>query len=324
MGPGDLSKLIAPLLALAPGGDRVLVGPDTADDAGVYELDGRALIATADFITPICDDPRRFGYVAAANSLSDVYAMGGEPLFGLNLCCFPEKLPPEVPGEILIGAAEALGEAGAALLGGHSVRDDELKFGLAVIGIGRPDRLLTNAGAHVGDHLILTKRLGTGVLINAFKAGKIDAETLEPSLQGMSRLNAEAARLALEHGVHAATDITGFGFAGHALEIARASDVSLEVRFEDLPVYEDFDRLVRKGVTTGSTTANRDNCTSWIDIDRGIGEQEILFDPQTSGGLLLSTPPDRAADLLQALRDSEDEAALVGHVAAGPPRLRIV
>src|SRR5689334_13101009 len=208
--------MIGPLVRLAGRDERILVGPETADDAGVYLLGSHALVATADFITPVCDDPRRFGRVAAANSLSDVYAMGGRPLFALNLCCFPPLDDPDAQAlqGILEGAAEALAEAGAVLLGGHSVRDPELKFGLAVIGEADPARLLTNAGARPGDRLLLTKPLGTGVLVNAFKVDRIDEAGLEPALREMERLNSEAGRMALLHGVHAATDITGFGLAG--------------------------------------------------------------------------------------------------------------
>jgi selenide,water dikinase len=290
----------------------------------VYLLDGTALIATADFITPVCDDARRFGRVAAANSLSDVFAMGGEVLFALNLCCFPEdKVAQEELGAILQGAAEVLAEAGGALLGGHSVRDHELKFGLAAVGRADPDRLLLNAAARPGERLLLTKPLGTGVLINAFKLGKLDAAGLEPALRQMERLNREAARLALEHGVRAATDVTGFGLAGHALEVARASGVTLRVRLADLPVHEGFDRLVAKGVTTGSTRANRENCAGEIDLPAGLpaARAELLFDPQTSGGLLLSVPADRSRALLDALLASGHTAVEVGEVTAGPPRL---
>lgn len=305
----------------------MLVGPGTADDAGVYLLDGTALVATADFITPVCDDPRRYGRVAAANSLSDVFAMGGEVLFALNLCCFPERtVSDEDLAAILAGAAEVLAEAGGALLGGHSVLDEELKFGFAAIGRADPERLLTNAAAHPGERLLLTKPLGTGVLINAFKGGKLDAPGLEAALVEMERLNLDASRLALEHGVRSATDVTGFGFAGHALEVARASGTTLRVRFADLPVHEGFYRLVRKGVSTGSTRANREYCTGEVDLQARLTaeQEELLFDPQTSGGLLLAVPADRAAPLLQALRDSGHTAAEVGEVTAGPPRLTVV
>jgi len=305
----------------------VLVGPESSDDAGVYLLDGHALIATADFITPVCDDPRRFGRIAAANSLSDVYAMGGHPLFALNLCCFPESDVPEgVLSGILEGAAEALGEAGAALLGGHSVRDPELKFGLAVIGEADPGRLLTNAGARAGQRLLLTKPLGTGVLVNAFKFDKLDEEGLEPALREMGRLNAEASRLALAHGVTAATDVTGFGLVGHALGMARASGVALRVAFEQLPVYESFHRLAKSGVTTGCTDANEANAKELFADRVGLdgARRELLFDPQTSGGLLLATPPESAPGLLAALLAAGHRAADIGEVLPGPPQFEVV
>ena len=307
-------------------GEAVLVGAGTGDDAGVYRFADRALVATADFIPPVCDDPRRYGRVAAANSLSDVYAMGGRPLFALNLCCFPAIVPDGVLPEILAGGAAALAEAGAALLGGHSVNDPELKYGLAVIGEAAPDRLLTNAGATPGQRLLLTKPLGTGVMINAFKAGKLDEAGLEPAMVEMEKLNADAARLALAHGVTAATDVTGFGLAGHALNIARNSALRLEIRFADLPVHDAFYRLVSAGVTTGCTDANQGNAAPRIEDRHGLtaAQRELLFDPQTSGGLLLTVPEDRAEALLTALLDSGHRAADVGRTMAGDPGITIV
>jgi selenide,water dikinase len=317
--------MLAPLTGLAGRDGRVLVGPETADDAGVFLLEGRGLVATADFITPVCDDPRRFGRIAAANALSDVYAMGGEPLFALNLCCFPASVPREVLAEILAGAAGALAEAGAVLLGGHSVRDEELKFGLAVVGTADPQRLLTNAGARPGDRLLLTKPLGTGVLVNAFKFDKLDAAGLEPALVEMERLNATAGRLALEHGAHAATDVTGFGLAGHALGLARASGVGLRIEYARLPAHADFDRLARSGVTTGCTEDNERNVASVLtvaaDLDRH--QRELLFDPQTSGGLFLAVPSESAPALLAAVLAAGHPAAEVGEVFPGPARLEI-
>jgi len=320
--------MIGPLVRLAGRDERILVGPETADDAGVYLLGDHALVATADFITPVCDDPRRFGRVAAANSLSDVYAMGGRPLFALNLCCFPPLDDPDAKSlnGILEGAAAALAEAGAVLLGGHSVRDPELKFGLAVIGEADRNRLLTNAGARPGDRLILTKPLGTGVLINAFKVDRIDEAALEPVLREMERLNAEASRLALAHGVHAATDVTGFGLTGHALGMAKASGAGLRLVFERLPVHDGFYRLVEKGISTGCTDANEANVapvfTDRVGLDRV--RREVLYDPQTSGGLLLSTPPEQAGPLLEALRASGHRAAEIGEVLDGPARIEVV
>ena len=320
--------MVAPLVRLAGRDERILVGPETADDAGVYLLDGIALVATADFITPVCDDPRRFGRVAAANSLSDVYAMGGQPLFALNLCCFPDLAGEgaEALQGILQGAAEALAEAGAVLLGGHSVRDPELKFGLAVIGKADRDRLLTNAGARPGDRLLLTKPLGTGVLINAFKADKLDDSGLEPALREMERLNDRAGRLALEHGAHAATDVTGFALAGHAFGMARASGVGLRIVFARLPVHDGFYLLAKSGVTTGCTVDNEENVRAVFEDRAGLDRQqrELLFDPQTSGGLLLAVPPANASALLDALLASGHRAAEVGEVLEGPARIEVV
>jgi selenide, water dikinase len=319
--------MVAPLQAIVGVDARVLVGPETSDDAGVFLLDGRGLVATADFITPVCDDPFRFGRVAAANSLSDVYAMGGTPLFALNLCCFPKDgVPIEAFTAVLAGAAGALAEANAALLGGHSVHDPEMKFGLAVIGVVDPARILTNAAAVAGDRLVLTKPLGTGVLVNAYKADKLDADGLEPALVEMERLNRVACTLALEHGAHAATDITGFGFAGHALEIARASGVGLRIAFGRLPVYEAFYPLFDKGVTTGCTGKNRRHSAPFFEDRAGLspGQVELLHDPQTSGGLLLSVPEERADALVAALVAAGHRAAEVGEVLDGLPRLELV
>jgi selenide, water dikinase len=302
------------------------VGPETGDDAGVYRFGDTALVATADFITPVCDDPRRFGRVAAANSLSDVWAMGGEPLFALNLCCFPtDGIPEGVLEGVLAGAGEALAEAGAALLGGHSVADPELKYGLAVIGRVDPEAMLTNDGARAGDRILLTKPLGTGVLVNAFKADQIDEAALEPALAEMERLNGEAARLAGEHGVRAATDVTGFGLVGHAWNVARGSQVALRFDYGSLPVHDGFFDLVRRGVTTGCTDLNRDHVAPHLVETRRLDETEraLLFDPQTSGGLLLFVAAERADDLLAALRAGGHRAAAVGEAVAGPPRIEI-
>jgi selenium donor protein len=305
----------------------VIIGPEKADDAGVFRLDDTGLIATVDLITPVCDDPRRFGRVAATNSLSDIFAMGGQPLFALNICCFPsQQIPEGVLGEILQGAAEAVGESGAVILGGHSVADNELKYGLAAIGQADSGRLLTNSGARAGDRLVLTKPLGTGVLINAFKTDKLDEEGLEPALLEMERSNSTAARLALEYGAQGATDITGFGLTGHALGMARASAVGMRIVFADLPVLGTFYELVGKGVTTLSTGNNQDYVAPELEIaaDLDRTQEEVLFDPQTSGGLLIAAPAEQAEGLLEALLESGHTAAEIGEVVAGPPRLVVV
>lgn len=292
----------------------------------MYRFGDRGLVATTDFITPVCDDPRRFGHVAAANALSDVYAVGGRPLFALNLCCFPENVPSEVLQEILDGAREKVLEAGAVLLGGHSIQDRELKFGLAVVGEAPLDRLLPISGARPGDALILSKPLGTGVLINAFKFDKLDAAGLEAALREMERLNAEAARIALEHEAHAATDVTGFGLAGHALNLARASDLTLEIRYDALPIHDRFFDLARRGVTTGCTKDNERHVGDRLLLHRDLSpeQRELLFDPQTSGGLFLSLPQERAAACLEALTAGGHGAAVIGLARAGAPGLEVV
>lgn len=315
--------MVAPLAQLAGGDERILIGPETGDDAGVFRFEDTSLVATVDFITPVCDDPVRFGRVAAANSMSDVWAMGGRPLFALNLCCFPEKVPDEALRGILEGGAVALQEAGAALLGGHTVEDKELKYGLAVIGQADPERLISNAGARPGQRLLLTKPVGTGVLINAYKLNKLDGAGLEAALVQMERLNATASRLAMEHGVRGATDVTGFGLVGHALNVARSSEVGIRIDFDRLPTYEAFSELVARGVSTGSTRANRKNAEGRVEERRSLeaAQRELLFDPQTSGGLLLAAPPEKADALLQALVDDGHRAAEIGEVVEGPPRV---
>jgi selenide,water dikinase len=318
--------MISELPGFGQPGASVLVGPETSDDAGVYLHDGKGLVATVDFITPVCDDPRRFGRVAATNSLSDVFAMGGRPLFALNLCCFPKEVPREALTEILVGGQEALQEAGAALLGGHTVQDKELKFGLAVVGLADPERLLTVAAARPGDRLVLSKPIGTGAVINAFKGDKLDARSLEPALVEMERLNAEASRLGLEHAARACTDVTGFGLAGHALNVARASGVRMRIEFDRIPVHEAFYEAVAQGVSTGSTGPNRENAKGALRFESGLSDaqQELLFDPQTSGGLLVSLPAEHAPRLVEALIDTGHRAADIGEILPGPPGITIV
>lgn len=272
------------------------------------------------------DDPRRFGWIAAANSMSDVWAMGAEPLFALNVFAFPDGLPDGVPGDILAGGLAALRAAGCVLLGGHSVRDRELKYGLAVVGRSATGRLLENDGVRPGDRLVLTKPLGTGVLINAFRADRLDTAGFEPALAEMERLNRDAARLALAHGARAATDVTGFGFAGHAWNLARRSGVRFELRFDALPVHDRFFELVRAGVSTGCTPRNSSHAAPHVEARRALApeQDELLHDPQTSGGLLVALPAERAAAYLAALLETGHRAAEVGVATGGAPALSFV
>jgi selenide,water dikinase len=270
------------------------------------------VISTVDFITPPVDDPYWFGQIAAANSLSDVYAMGGKPILALNLVMFPSKaLDMGLLKDILRGGNDKVVEAGACMAGGHSVDDNEPKYGLAVTGLVHPDRILTNAGARPGDALVLTKPLGTGVLFNAGRSGKLPYRDLEALLPAIAALNGPALEAARRCDVHACTDITGFGLLGHCLEMARGSAARIHVSYRSLPFHPHAADMYRRGETTGSNPANRKAVEgSWeLRVKLGAHEEELLFDPQTSGGLLLAVPDSQAEDLVRSLRAAGIPAA---------------
>lgn len=317
MGPGDLQEMIAGLDARQRDA-HVLVGTETGDDAGVYQLDEeRAIVVTADFITPVADDPFRYGQVAAANSLSDVFAMGGRPLAAVALCAFPKQLEREVAREILAGGESKVAEAGAVILGGHTVRNPELLYGLSVTGVVDPRRVLRNVGARPGDALVLTKPLGTGLIINGRRKGLGSDADLEAALDSMARLNRASAEAALEAGAHAATDITGFGLVGHALKMALGSSVTFVIDAPSLPILDGALGLARQGVTTGSTRPNREAGAGQVRIAAGASSEldQILHDPQTSGGLLLAVPASSADALVARLRSGgAPGAARIGEV----------
>ena len=306
------------------------MGYETSDDAAVYRLTPEiAFISTVDYITPPVDDPYWFGQIAAANSLSDVYAMGGKPLTALNLVMFPSKqLDMGLLKEILRGGNDKIKEAGAAMAGGHSVDDNEPKFGLAVTGCVHPDRILTNRGCRTGDALILTKPLGTGVLFNAGRSGKLPYPNLEAVLPLVAALNAKAIETASNFEIHACTDITGFGILGHALEMAKGGGVQIELDYNRLPFYPNALEMYQQGETTGSNQANRKLADGFWKMvhSRSVEEEELLFDPQTSGGLLLSLPAAQADDLSAALKEAGvDTAARVGQVVGGgKPFVKVV
>jgi selenide,water dikinase len=298
---------------------NLLVGFQSSDDAAVYRVgNGLAVISTVDYITPPVDDPVWFGRIAAANSISDVYAMGGRPITALNLIMFPmSKLGVDVLKEILRGGFEKVAEAGASLAGGHSVDDQEPKYGLAVTGLVSPDRILTNTGARPGDALILTKPLGTGVLFNACRAGKLPWKDLEAILPEVAALNGTAVETALGFDIHGCTDITGFGLLGHTLEMARGSGVHIDLTFKSLPFYPNALEMYRKGETTGSNAANRKLVQGDLDVSVRLSseQEELLFDPQTSGGLLISVSMAQGEELLKALKAAGVEhASLIGEV----------
>ncbi len=282
-----------------------------------------AVISTVDFITPPVDDPYWFGQIAAANSLSDVYAMGGRPILALNLVMYPSKvLDMGLLKEILRGGHDKVVQAGACMAGGHSVDDNEPKYGLAVTGVVHPERIWTNAGARPGDALVLTKPLGTGVLFNANRSGKLAYRDLEALLPDVAALNGPALEAARRFDVHAATDITGFGLLGHCLEMARASNARVHVSYRSLPFYPHAAAMYRRGETTGSNAANRNAVAgSWeLRVKLSAVEEELLFDPQTSGGLLLSVPDPQADELVRSLRAAGvGAAARIAEVTAGEP-----
>jgi selenide,water dikinase len=313
-----------------PKDPNLLVGFDTCDDAAVYRLTPEiALISTVDYITPPVDDPYWFGQIAAANSLSDVYAMGGKPLIALNLVMFPlKKLDKWYLKEILHGGNDKVIEAGASMGGGHSVDDNEPKYGLAVTGVVHPERILTNCGAKEGDVLILTKPIGTGVLFNACRSKKLSFKELEFILPQVASLNRKALDIALEFDVHACTDITGFGIIGHTLEMAKGSGKQINLFYKEIPFYPNALVMYRKGETTGSNKANRKLSEGYLEIEAKISreEEELLFDPQTSGGLLFSVPRSQAGDLIYKLKKEGVETAVqVGEVVSDSnPSIRIM
>jgi selenide,water dikinase len=320
------------LAGLTPPTDpNLLVGIETSDDAAVYRLtDEIAMINTVDFITPPVDDPYWFGQISAANSISDVYAMGGRPVTALNVVMFPAKhLDMGILRDILRGGHDKVVEAGASLVGGHTVDDEEPKYGLCVNGLVHPGRIITNAGSRPGDALILTKSIGSGVLFNAVRSGKLSFADVERDvLPSLAALNGAVMEAALQFDLHAATDITGFGILGHALEVAHGCNGRIILRYAALPFYPYALDMYKKGETTGSNKANREMVHRHhleIRVALSSAEEELLYDPQTSGGLLLSLPAAQADELLAALRERGVSVAVrVGEVTDKPVGISVI
>ena len=297
---------------------NLLVGTATGDDAAVYRLgEDLALVLTVDFFPPIVDDPWHFGAIAAANSFSDVYAMGGKPILALNLVCFPTDLPVDILGDVLKGGADKAREAGALIVGGHTVNDQEPKYGMAVTGLVEPGRHVCNAGARPGDRLALTKPLGTGIITTAGKNGVADEAALDRAIQVMSTLNRDASEAMMEVGVNACTDITGFGLLGHLQAMVEASGVSARINLSQAPLIDGARELVQAGIAPGGTHRNLesiDRVTSW---DSSITQEDklLLSDAQTSGGLLIAVAPDKLYRLMSSLAQrGVAEAAIVGEI----------
>ena len=304
-----------------PSDPNILVDIDTHDDAGVYRInDELALVLTTDFFPPVCSDPYEFGQIAAANSISDVYAMGGDPVLALNIMMFPAKdLPMEVYAEILKGGCDKATEAGVRIIGGHTIDDTPPKYGLAVVGFIHPEKIMTNAGARPGDVLILTKPVGTGVIMAAQRMGIADKADIEEAKRQMKLLNKTGAEVMKKHGIKGATDITGFGLAGHALKMARASKVTININMKNIPLIGKTYNLVDEGCIPGASFRNleyAENDTSFgADLDYNL--KMIAFDAQTSGGLLMSVPVEKADTILTDLLDAGlISSSVIGDVAA--------
>jgi len=306
---------------------NVLVGFDHADDAGVYLIaPDQALVQTVDFFTPVVDDPYTFGQIAATNSLSDVYAMGGKPLTSLALVCFPEKAELAILERILAGGLSKMIEAGCTVIGGHSIRDEETKFGYSVTGVVHPKKILANTGAKPGDSLLFTKALGTGVISTAIKKGKAEPAWIDAAVRSMTTLNKRAAEVIVggNFRVHAMTDVTGFGLIGHAREMVLASDVSFTFYSSRVPALEGALECVRAGYIPGGLKNNRDFAECLVEYDDGVPEdvRALLFDPQTAGGLLISTPD--GVQLTRALNDAGVAGVQIGEVLPNAkPRIRV-
>lgn len=313
LAPGDLAQVLSKLPKQS--GENVIVGFDTADDAGVFRLsDEVALVQTVDFFTPVADDPEIYGMVAAVNSLNDVYAMGGTPISALSIVCYPQKGDWDVLGSILLGGQKAMNADGVVVLGGHSVDDQEMKFGYAVTGIVHPQKVITNAGARIGDVLILTKPIGTGAINTAVKHGKARGSTVDAAVNAMTTSASEASKVMVRLGANACTDVTGFGLIGHAFELAKASKVTLNIDSGKVPLLPDVLELIDAGMLTRGDKNNRVYVGDTVRIDESVTSsmQSALFDPQTAGGLLISLPPDMADDYLEAI----PQAVLIGRVSA--------
>jgi selenide,water dikinase len=324
LGPGQLADVLARLAP--PRHPDLLVGSETGDDAAVWRLDAdRALVLTTDFFTPLVDDARLWGRIAATNAVSDVYAMGGRPLLALNLVAWNSaELSNELLAEVLAGAADVAAEGGWVIVGGHSVDDPEPKFGLAVVGEVSPDRVLTNAGLRAGDALVLTKPIGVGTVTTAIKLGRAPAAAVDAAVAAMTRTNAEASRVAVDHGATGATDVTGFGLLGHLVKMLEASGSGAVVEAAAVPLLPHTYDLAADGVVPGGTRRNLDWVRDRLDADGADPTLlTLLADAQTSGGLLFGVDPAQAEAAVSALGSSGHRAAVIGRVITGPARIRV-
>lgn len=328
IGPGTLNQILGGLPKFQD--ENLLVGIETSDDAAVYKLtEDLAMIQTLDFFTPVVDDPYTFGQIAAANALSDIYAMGGEPKAALNIVAFPNCLDPRILGDILRGGADKVREAGAVLVGGHSIQDEEPKYGLSVSGLVHPDKILKNCGCHPGDVLILTKQIGSGLINTAVKADMASAEAAQEAIQVMTTLNKYAKEIVVKYPVSACTDVTGFGLLGHLSEMARGSNVEIEVHTADLAFMQEAADYAQMGLVPAGAYKNREFVEQWVDAGTAPEYiQDLLYDPQTSGGLLFAIPEARADRMLEELKNAElgTRISVVGRVTktSQTPKIHLI
>ena len=316
IGPGTLAEVLGKLPKFHD--DNLLVGFETSDDAAVYKItDDIAMIQTVDFFTPIVDDPYMFGQIAAANALSDVYAMGGEPVIALNIVGFPNCLDPSLLGDILRGGADKVKEAGASLVGGHTIQDDEPKYGLCVSGFVNPQKIYKNYGSTPGDVLILTKQIGNGIINTAIKAELASSQAIKEAETAMSSLNRKAKQAIDKYTIHACTDVTGFGLLGHCAEMATASNVAFDLHVKDIPYFHEAIAYAQMGLVPEGTYRNKQHSGTYV-ATNNVAEHyiDLLYDPQTSGGLLLSVPSQEADAVMESLdkADMDTSFTIIGEV----------
>lgn len=316
-------------IAVGSDGD-LLVGDDTGDDAAVYRIDAeKALIFTVDFITPLVNDPFLYGQIAAANSVSDVFAMGGKPIMALNVCCFPQEgIPREDLNAVLKGGMDIAKKAGCLVVGGHTVKDPELKYGMAVVGTVHPQRVLRNSTPAVGHQVILTKPVGSGVIVTGARMGVADEAALLSACRSMIQINDGGAAVAQEFGASALTDVTGFGLGGHALGMVRGAKVGYRLHASRIPAFPETMDLIRRGVRTGVTLSNWETIKPYLKLGSGVSQEQValLCDPATAGGLLMPVPPEKAQAALDALRErGYAQAAIIGEVydTGGKPEIAL-
>lgn len=320
MGPNALAQVLRQV-SFVNTDQNLLIGIETGDDATVYKMDKEnALIQSVDFFTPVVNDPYIYGQIAATNALSDIYAMGGNPILAMNIVGFPECLNQNILVEILQGGADKVKEAGASLAGGHTVKDDEPKYGLSVTGVAHPDKLLTNSNANPGDKLILTKPLGTGVMISAIKGGLEKGGENNPAVKSMRELNDKPVQVLKKYKINACTDITGFGLMGHLTEMIKASNVKIKLNTTEIPIFDDVIDYAQMGLFPEGGYANKENYENMVIEKSGvdIDKEDLIYDPQTSGGLLFSVPGETADKVINELHNQGvNEAAVIGEVKKG-------